>query len=65
MEFRQKPSHTHEFDGKQQVHNICITKTLFWVRMHNLPLMARNEYIERLIGKTLEKVEEVDLESGE
>lgn len=29
-----------EFDGAQQVKNICLKYVTFWVRIHDLPLMA-------------------------
>lgn len=63
--FEKKLVFLKEFDGRQQICHIRITKTLFWIRIHDLSLMARNEYIGCLIGETLEKVEEVDLDSGE
>lgn len=37
----------------------------FWVRVHDLPLMARNVYVGNEFGKALSKVEEVDLEPEE
>lgn len=54
-----------EVDGSQQVHQIKLTEALFWVRLHDLPLIARNEYIGNLIGRKIGRVEEVDLEKGE
>lgn len=40
-------------------------EAVLWVRIHDLSFMARNEYIGNLIGSSLKKVEEVDLEKGE
>lgn len=52
-----------DFDRTQQVKNICMTKASLWV--HNLPLMARNEYVGREVGVALSVVEEVDVDHGE
>lgn len=54
-----------EYDGKQQVCNLSLTKTSFWVRIHNLPLMAHDQEIGELVGNSIEKSEEVDLEVEE
>lgn len=54
-----------KFDGTQQVHQIQITKSLFWVRIHYLSHLARNKYIGHLIGSSLGKLSEVNLEKGE
>lgn len=37
----------------------------FWVRVHDLPLMAHNTYVGEEIGKSMGVVEEVDLEPNE
>lgn len=54
-----------DFDGKRQVKDIHLKKALFWVRIHDLPLMARSEFIGREVRKTLGNVKEVDLDFGE
>lgn len=53
------------FDGTQQVKSIDMTKAFFWVRVHNLPLMARSEFIGNVVGKSLGKLEEIELDHGE
>lgn len=45
--------------------NIQMREATLWVRIHNLPLMAQNEFVGREVGKVLGLVEEVDLEQGE
>lgn len=55
---------TKAFDGEKQVKDIQLREVAFWVRIHDLPLMARNELIGREIGKTLGSIEEVDLDVG-
>lgn len=45
--------------------NLSLTKTSFWVGIHNLPLMARDQEIGELVGNSIEKLEEVDLEVEE
>ncbi|XP_035543083.1 uncharacterized protein LOC118346304 [Juglans regia] len=54
-----------EVDGSKQVHQIKIQEATFWVRIHDLPLRARNAYVGERIGKKIGKVEEVDLAKGE
>lgn len=54
-----------EVEGTQQVHQIQFTEVLFWVRLHDLSLIARNEYISNLIGSSISWVEEVDIDQGE
>lgn len=51
-----------EVDGFKQIHEIKLEEALLWVRIHNLPLVARNEYMGNVIGNSLGRVEEVDLE---
>ncbi|KAF5464529.1 hypothetical protein F2P56_014601 [Juglans regia] len=54
-----------EVDGRSQVHQIKLTTAAFWVRIHDLPLMARTEYVGRLLGSKMGTVEEVDVEAGD
>lgn len=54
-----------DFVGSQQVKNIKMVEALFWIRVYNLPLSAWNEYIGRLIGNSLGKFKEIDLDNGE
>lgn len=54
-----------EVNGNQPIHRIQLTEALFWIRMHDLPLSARNEYVGKLIGSKVGQVEEVELEEGE
>ncbi|XP_042958084.1 uncharacterized protein At4g02000-like [Carya illinoinensis] len=54
-----------EFDGRLQIGKIELVHAPFWVRLHDLLLMARNEYIRRLVGGVLGEVLEVDLDKGE
>lgn len=35
---------------------------MFWVRVHDLPLMARNDYVSGLVGVSLGRVKEINLE---
>lgn len=50
-----------KFEGQQQVKSITINKASFWVRVFDLSLMARNEYVGNLVGSALGKVKEVDI----
>ncbi|XP_042968967.1 uncharacterized protein At4g02000-like [Carya illinoinensis] len=54
-----------EFDGRLQIGKIELVHAPFWVRLHDLPLMACNEYIGRLVGGALGEVLEVDLDKAE
>lgn len=54
-----------KYDGKQQVKTSSIKEASFWVRIHDLPLMARNKIIGEIVGKSVGNVDEVDLEVGE
>lgn len=54
-----------EVDGHQQVYHIRLTEAMFSVHFHDLPLIARNEYIGNLIGSKIGWVVEVDIEKGE
>lgn len=54
-----------EFKGGKQVKNICMKEATFWVRVHDFPLMAHNEYIGHLVNSALGVVEEVNLDHGE
>ncbi|XP_042958116.1 uncharacterized protein LOC122293664 [Carya illinoinensis] len=54
-----------DFDGAQQTQMLQLSEALFWVRIHNLPLMAQNETVGKLIGSALGVVEDVDLIEGE
>lgn len=54
-----------EVKGHQQVHQIQIMEALLWVQLHDLPFIARNEYIVNLIGSAIGWVGEVDVEKGE
>lgn len=42
-----------------------MTEALFWIRVHNLLLMARNEFIGHEVGISLGELEEIDLDYGE
>ncbi|XP_042974654.1 uncharacterized protein At4g02000-like [Carya illinoinensis] len=54
-----------EFDSLIQISKLELVKAPFWVRIHDLPLIARNEYIGKLVGSALGEVLEVDLDKGE
>ncbi|XP_042950030.1 uncharacterized protein LOC122282137 [Carya illinoinensis] len=54
-----------EFDGLIQISKLDLVKAPFWVRIHDLPLIAQNEYIGKLVGSALGEVLEVDLDKGE
>lgn len=56
---------TKEFDGGQQVKHISIKEAYFCVRVYDLPLMARNEFIGHIVGASLGRVENVDLDARE
>lgn len=56
---------TKEFEGKQQIHHVQFLEALFQIKILDLPLMARNEYIGRMIGNFVDHVVEVDLVDGE
>lgn len=53
-----------DYDGKQQTSKLSITEAKFWVRIHVLPFMARNEFMGDLIGNVLGRAKEVDLDEG-
>lgn len=54
-----------EFDATQQACSFLLTEALFWARIHDLPKMARNKYVGILIGNSIRRLEEVDMEPGE
>lgn len=54
-----------DFEGTKQVKNICMAKASFWIKVHDLPWMARNEFIGHELGNTLGKLEKIDVEYGE
>lgn len=56
---------TQEVDGRTQVNQITFSEALFWVRIHDLPLRARNYSVGKFIGNEIGRVEEIDLEEGE
>lgn len=39
-----------EFVREQQMKHICMKEALFWIWIHDLPLMARNKYVGRRVG---------------
>lgn len=49
----------------KQVHQLELKEALFWVRIHDHPLMARNVYMGNLVGKAVGRVLEVDLDKDE
>lgn len=51
-----------DFDGAQHVKNIYLKEAYFWVYVHDLLLMIRNEYIGRTVCLAMGRVEEVDLD---
>lgn len=53
------------FDGTKQVNQICFIEQASWIIICELPLMARNEYVGKLIGGSLGRVEKIDLASRE
>lgn len=54
-----------EFDGGQQMKNIFMKHELFWIRVHDLPLIARNEHVGRRVGLAMGRVDGVDVDFGE
>lgn len=50
-------------DGRIQVKNLKLTEASFWIRVHDLPLKTRNEYIDRIIEKSTGRFEEMVLDS--
>ncbi|XP_042964587.1 uncharacterized protein LOC122298799 [Carya illinoinensis] len=54
-----------EADGRLQVQQIKLETASFWVRLHDLPIMARNVHVGQKLGEKIDIVEEVDLEKGE
>lgn len=54
-----------EFDGRQQVHQVRMHEASFWVRIIDLPLMARNHYVRNLVGSVIAIVKEINLEVDE
>lgn len=53
-----------EGDGCLQVHQIEFKHALFWIHLHDLPLLALTEPMGRRIGASIWRVEEVDAEEG-
>lgn len=51
-----------DFDGQQQIQSLKIVEASFWVRVYDLPMIARNEYMGRAIGNSLGQTKIVDLE---
>lgn len=51
--------------GSYKSTRILFNEALFWVCIYDLALIAKNENIGNLIGKTIERVEEVDIDKGE
>lgn len=52
-----------EFDGNQQVSQIHFTEVSFYIRIHDLPLMACNKYVGRLVRNSIGVIKEVDLDT--
>lgn len=48
-----------------QISKIQFIKASFWVCVHDLSLMACNEYIGRLVGNSIGVEKEIDLDKGE
>lgn len=42
-----------------------MVEATFWIRVFDLPLTTRNECTDRLIGNSLGKFKEIDLDNGE
>lgn len=40
-------------------------EAIFWIRIHDLPLMARNEHVGQCVGEALSRLIEVDVDVGE
>ncbi|KAF5475547.1 hypothetical protein F2P56_007345 [Juglans regia] len=47
------------------MHSLYLTEAVFWIRLHDLPLMGINETVGRMVGGACGKVIEVDLSNGE
>lgn len=54
-----------DYDERQQTSKLSITEADFWVRIHDLPHMARNIFMRNLIGNSLGKTIDVDLNESE
>lgn len=52
-------------DGYNQIEKIQFNTETFWVQLHKLPIMCMNGFYSNLIGKTIEKVLEVDVEEDD
>lgn len=50
---------------KNKFKTISMKEALFWIRVHNLSLMAQKEYIGQMVGISLSRVEDVELDYGE
>ena len=50
----------HDFDGEQVPKKISLTKSPFWVQIHNLPLKSKTRETGLAIGKALGEVMEVE-----
>lgn len=56
---------TKEFEREHQVKNIRMEEAMFWIRIHDLPLMAMNEHVGQCVGEALGRLIEVDVNVGE
>lgn len=55
----------NEVKGTLKTHQIKFTRASFWICLHNLPLMARNESMGRMIGNNIGESFEVDIDEDE
>lgn len=55
----------NQYEGKIHVHKIKFEKEISWVQMFNLPLNYVSEEYRRMIGNTIGKVKEVDVQPME
>lgn len=53
---------TSDVEGLKQTHQVHLSEALFWVHIHDLPVLVHNSTMGRRIGQALGKVIEVDLE---
>ena len=53
-----------EFKGEQAPKKISLTRSPFWIQIHNLPLKSRTRETSRAIGTTIGEVLVVDVEES-
>ena len=51
-----------EFDGKTHPSQMVFTQSIFWVQIHDMPLVCMNRMVGTRIGESIGAVEDIDVE---